>query len=268
MIATFPFTLQAGETYTVIANGVLDPAAFAPNPDGRETAFGLWAKPMTRMAAEDPASVEFFVGHGATDAPAVDIWARNVGKLVPDAKYSDLTDYLAVPPASYVIDITPAGTETIVASFLLDVSGLSGGAATILASGFLDPSSNQDGAAFGLIAVLPDGSVVEPKVVTSTEEFGAEVPATFRVNGNYPNPFNPSTNVQFDLPSASTVNLQVFDMLGRQVLATAPAELAAGANQQIRINAIDLPSGTYVYRVSATSAGTERFDTGTMLLLK
>jgi hypothetical protein len=271
-IATFPFTLQAGETYTVIANGVLDPTAFAANPDGRETAFGLWAKPMSRMSADDPASVEFFVTHGATDAPAVDVAATVFGKtsalIVENAAYGDITEYIPVPPASYILDVKVAGTETIAASFLLEADGLAGGSAAVLASGFLDPTANNGGEAFNLIVVLADGTVIEPRVVTASEELGAEVPATFRVAGNYPNPFNPTTNVQFDLPTASTVSLQVFDMLGRQVLATQPTELSAGAAQNIRVNAVDLPSGTYVYRVTATSAGTEMFDTGTMLLLK
>jgi hypothetical protein len=268
VIASFPVTLDMDRTYTIVANGVLDPSSFAANPDGRETGFTLWIKADTREAADDAGMIDFFAAHGSSDAPTVDVVARGVATLVDSAAYGDITDYLSVPPASFILDVRPAGDPTIVAAFDLDLTGLAGGAAAIVASGFLDPSSNQEGPAFGLIAVLPDGSVVEPKIVTATEEFGAEVPGTFRVDGNYPNPFNPSTNVRFDLPSASTVNVQVFDMLGRQVLSTPPTELAAGAVQSIRINAIDLPSGTYVYRVSAKSAGTEVFDTGTMLLLK
>ena len=45
IIATFPVTLAVNETYAVIANGVLDPDQFAPNPDGRSIGFTIpmWA---------------------------------------------------------------------------------------------------------------------------------------------------------------------------------------------------------------------------------
>jgi hypothetical protein len=267
VIAEFPVTLQAGETYTVIATGVLDPGSFASHSEGADIGFTLWIKPMTRVAAEDPSSVEFFVTHGATDAPAVDVVARGVGPLVEGAAYGDITDYAAVPAGSYVLDIQPAGSEAIVASFLLDVSSLEGGAAAILASGFLDPSANQNGSAFGLIAVLPDGTVVQPAVVTSTEG-ATELPESFSVLGNYPNPFNPSTNIRFDLPVAATVSVQVFDILGRNVLATPPSNLSAGADQSIQIDAQSLSSGTYVYRVTATAGADEMVDSGRMLLVK
>jgi len=266
-IAQFPVTLQAGETYTVIANGVLDPDGFAANPDSRETAFTLFVKAGTREEASDAGSVEFFALHGATDAPAVDVIARGVGTLIAGAAYGDLTDYLAVPPASYVLGVAPAGTGTPVASFALDVSALAGGAAAVVASGFLDPSSNSDGPGFALYVYLPDGSRVDPAVVTSTED-RTEIPAQFRVNGNYPNPFNPSTSVDFDLPASADVSVEVFDMLGRKVLATPSQTRTAGTSQAIRVDASALPSGSYVYRVVAKGAEQEYAGLGRMLLIK
>ena len=162
IIATFPVTLMAGETYAVIANGVLDPSGFAVNPDGRDIGFTLFAKAPAREAAMDMSMVEFFALHGSTDAPTVDVIARGVATLVDDAAYGDMTGYLAVPPASYILDVTPGSdNSTIVASFEADLSGLAGGAAVVFASGFLSPVDNQAGPAFGLFAALPDGSVVE-----------------------------------------------------------------------------------------------------------
>ncbi|NNE34955.1 MAG: DUF4397 domain-containing protein, partial [Rhodothermales bacterium] len=159
-IATFPVTLANNETYVVVANGVLDPSSFASNPDGRATAFNLWIKAMAKEAVHSN-SFEFFVVHGASDAPGVDVVARNVATLVPGARYGDITDYIEVPTGKYKLDINAGGTETTVASFALDASGFAGKTAVVLASGFLDPSVNQNGDAFGLIAAFADGSVAE-----------------------------------------------------------------------------------------------------------
>ncbi len=167
IIATFPVTLMADETYVAVANGVLDPAGFAANPDGRDIGFTLFTRAGAREAAMDMGEVDFFALHGSTDAPTVDVIARDVATLVDDAAYGDITDYLSVPPSSYVLDVTPGGdNSTIVASFEADLSGLAGGAAVVFASGFLNPAANQDGAAFGLFAALSNGTVVEFPALT------------------------------------------------------------------------------------------------------
>lgn len=168
VIASFDFTLQANETYVAIASGVLDPSTFAANPDGVATGFEILVKAMARESAMDASSVEFFALHGSPDAPTVDVIARDVATLVDDAPYTAMTDYLAVPPASYLLDVTPGmDNETIVATFQADLSGLAGGAAVVFASGFLNPADNQNGPAFGLFAALPDGNVVEFPAITT-----------------------------------------------------------------------------------------------------
>lgn len=160
-LATFDVTLADGGTYVVIANGVLDPADFAGNPDAVSTGFTLFVKDLARETASSGSVVEFFALHGATDAPTVDVIARGVATLVPDAGYGDLTGYVSVPPGVYTLDVTPGNDNaTVVASFQADLSGLAGGAAVVFASGFLSPADDQNGPAFGLFAALPNGTVV------------------------------------------------------------------------------------------------------------
>ncbi|MBD3178310.1 MAG: CHRD domain-containing protein, partial [Candidatus Latescibacteria bacterium] len=65
ILATIPVTLTADKTYVAVANGVLDPAGFSANPDGRDIGFTLFAKEGAREAAMDMGSVEFFALHGA-----------------------------------------------------------------------------------------------------------------------------------------------------------------------------------------------------------
>ena len=169
-IASFSYTLEDGQRYIAVANGVLNPALFAANPEGAATAFNTLVKADVMEAAGTPGNVDFFVLHGATDAPAVNVFARGVAQLVTGAEYTNFTDYISVPAGSYIVDITPAGAVIpVVAAFTADLSGLGGGTAAVMASGFLNPAANQDGPAFALIAVLNDGTVITlPAAPTAT----------------------------------------------------------------------------------------------------
>ena len=262
-LANFQVTLNAGEAYVAIANGVLNPANFAANPDGQSTAFNLWIKTLAREAGSG-GNVEFFALHGATDAPGVDITARGVATLVDNAIYGDITDYIAVPPASYILDVTDSTGAVTVASFVADLSGLADGAAAVFASGFLTPSANQNGSAFGLFAALANGTVVEfPAEVTSVSEIPSQLPDRFELSQNYPNPFNPSTEIVFSLPSEQFTRVVVYNSLGQEVARLAEETFDAGV-YRLTFEAAGLPSGTYFYRIEAGSFT----STKKMMLLK
>jgi hypothetical protein len=72
----------------------------------------------------------------------------------------------------------------------------------------------------------------------------------YALHGNYPNPFNPVTEIAYDLPEAGTVSLKVFDLMGREVAVLVDGEKPAGQHT-IRFDARDLPSGVYVCRMTA-----------------
>jgi len=167
VIASFTFNLLAGEKYIAIANGVLNPANFAPNPDGVNTAFNIFVKTMAQEESKINGNIEFAVMHGSTDAPTVDIVARGIATLVNDAPYTAITDYISVPAADYTIDIKDATGTVTVATFRAPLSGLANGAAFVLASGFLNPAANQNGKAFSVLAVLPDGTVIQLPAITT-----------------------------------------------------------------------------------------------------
>ncbi len=75
-IATIPVTLAAGKTYVAIANGVLDPTAFAANPSARPIGFNLYARDGIREKSNWNSTVDLIAFHGATDAPTVDVRIR------------------------------------------------------------------------------------------------------------------------------------------------------------------------------------------------
>ncbi len=154
-VFTRSYTLPAGSRTQLVANGVLAPASFAPNPDGRATAFDLLVGG-DALEAGAAGAVRVRVVHGATDAPTVDV-RSGATVLVNDAAYHDVTGYLSVPPASYRLGVTLAD-GTPVTAFTADLSAAGGGAVTVLASGFLTRSTNQNGPAFGLLAVFPNGT--------------------------------------------------------------------------------------------------------------
>src|SRR5690606_22396137 len=95
--------------------------------------------------------------------------------------------------------------------------------------------------------VLTIGTGDETQPVSAEPDGG--LPQAFRLHGNYPNPFNPSTTLRFDLPEASDVHVEVFDLLGRRVLTTSPRSLPAGASRTLSLDAGTLASGAYLYRI-------------------
>ena len=95
-----------------------------------------------------------------------------------------------------------------------------------------------------------------------------EVPSGFALHGNFPNPFNPSTNVLLDLATDANVAVEVFDLAGRQVLSVPTQRMQAGTRQAVRIDAKNLASGVYFYQVNI-NAGSKNFaQNGKMVLMK
>ncbi len=77
------------------------------------------------------------------------------------------------------------------------------------------------------------------------------MPKQFALHQNFPNPFNPSTTIRFDLPERSQVKLVIYDMLGREIATLLDGTLAAGY-QSIEWKA-NVATGLYFYRIEAVS---------------
>ncbi len=79
------------------------------------------------------------------------------------------------------------------------------------------------------------------------------LPESFTVYENYPNPFSESTLLVVDLPWSVTLDIEVFDLIGRSVLVQPSVDLTAGWHQTIRLEGTSLPSGVYFYTIHANS---------------
>ncbi|HKI45405.1 MAG TPA: T9SS type A sorting domain-containing protein, partial [Balneolales bacterium] len=75
-------------------------------------------------------------------------------------------------------------------------------------------------------------------------------PTRTALNANYPNPFNPTTVISYQLAKESHVHLTVWNILGRQVTSLVDANQQMGAHQ-VTFNASQLSSGVYFYRLQA-----------------
>ncbi len=104
-------------------------------------------------------------------------------------------------------------------------------------------------------------------VVTDIED-DSELPSEFALQGNYPNPFNPSTTIRFDLPQTADISVTVVDLVGREVMFVPTATFDAGSNRSIQIDAASLSSGIYMYRVVAQMQDGLQIKVGSMTLIK
>ena len=94
------------------------------------------------------------------------------------------------------------------------------------------------------------------------------VPETFALHANYPNPFNPTTTISYDLPKRSQVTLGIYDLLGKQIKTLVNQSQDAGNKIAMWDGTDDLgrpvSAGVYLYQIQAG----EFTQTRKMLLLK
>ena len=74
----------------------------------------------------------------------------------------------------------------------------------------------------------------------------------FKLEQNYPNPFNPTTTISYQIPDFSFVSIKVYDVLSNEVTTLVNEEKLAGS-YEVEFDAIDLPSGIYIYRLEAAN---------------
>ncbi|MDR3666797.1 MAG: T9SS type A sorting domain-containing protein [Ignavibacteriaceae bacterium] len=95
----------------------------------------------------------------------------------------------------------------------------------------------------------------------------------FNLLQNFPNPFNPSTKITYNLPYKANVKLEVFNIIGEKIVQLVNAEQSAGTHSVDFNSSLinkNLPSGIYIYRIVANnnSDGNSFVDTKKMILLK
>lgn len=111
---------------------------------------------------------------------------------------------------------------------------------------FSDPYSGQGTVSYRLKQIDFDGTSVFSEVVT----VDLSTPTEFKLNQNFPNPFNPSTTVSFTIPKASAVKLIIYNQIGQKVGELVNKNLEAGS-YSYNWNAENHSSGMYFYELQA-----------------
>ncbi len=88
--------------------------------------------------------------------------------------------------------------------------------------------------------------------VVGINQTSNEIPKMYFLSQNFPNPFNPGTNIKFDIPNDALVNITVYDMTGREVSVIVNESMAAG-RYEVSFDASHLSSGMYFYKLTAGS---------------
>ena len=102
--------------------------------------------------------------------------------------------------------------------------------------------------------------------ITAVDRSKGDLPETFTLFTNYPNPFNPTTTIEYQLPKSDVVTLTVYDMLGNEVKILHDGLLQSAGRHKIKFNGDGLSSGIYLYRL--TTKGNSSSLVNKMILLK
>ncbi len=99
--------------------------------------------------------------------------------------------------------------------------------------------------AVGVNGTVLYGTVSSPTSIGNAQDRTMD----YRLHQNFPNPFNPSTTIEFSLPNRGNVRLAVLDHLGREIAVLTEREYLAGTHS-CQFSGAELPSGVYMYRLS------------------
>jgi hypothetical protein len=185
---------------------------------------------------------------------------RGKAVIIADGNSVSISPKDFVPNADYIIrgelNIVASGSISIGAehSFVVEKSGkvsLHAHSSIWIGSGFIV----ENGASYS--ATIDDAPTVAQTETISMNQSGLSTnadspfPTTYALHDNYPNPFNPSTRISYDLPEQTHVRLIVFNSLGQEIVALVN-EIQAAGYKTVEFDAGNLPSGFYIYQFQSS----------------
>ncbi|MEX2116290.1 MAG: T9SS type A sorting domain-containing protein [Bacteroidota bacterium] len=181
---------------------------------------------------------------------ALELSIENSSMLAADhvtVTTSDVPSWLRLAPANRAIDRI-AGRENAVVRFSLSIEESA-------------PVGQEH--RLSLVVSTASGMSWKKEVLISVAP-----PASFELLQNFPNPFNPSTTIAYQLPAESNVSVKIFDLLGREVAILANGPQQAGRHD-VSWDGTRQASGMYVYElVAETAGGKQTVIRRTMMLVK
>ena len=107
-------------------------------------------------------------------------------------------------------------------------------------------------ASYTLANIYNDNITLAKKNFNKVNFSGSEIPTTYDLAQNFPNPFNPSTTIRYQIPQDGIVTLKIYDILGSEVATLVNEEKVAG-KYEVNFNASSLASGVYIYKIQSIS---------------
>lgn len=208
------------------------------------------------LIASDPeglkdSTLAIFTVYALNDAPVV--------TKIPDQSIMVGNSFTPIYLDSYVFDVDDPDSDIVWTAF----------GAVELQVQILDriatitpPTSEWTGSETIIFYAKDSGQLVGNSITvftvrsqTGVSEREETIPNEFALHPNYPNPFNPETTIQFDIPKSSQVRLTIFNHLGQRVKALVN-ELKSPGSYQVNWNGRDdagrkVSSGVYIYRIEA-----------------
>lgn len=105
-------------------------------------------------------------------------------------------------------------------------------------------------AGYALANIVSDNTTLAKKNFNKVNFTGSEIPITYDLEQNFPNPFNPSTTIRYQIPQDGIVTLKIYDILGAEVKTLVNEEKIAG-KYEVNFNASSLASGVYIYKIQS-----------------
>lgn len=118
-------------------------------------------------------------------------------------------------------------------------------------------------ASYTLANIITDNTTLAKKNFNKVNFMGSEIPITYELSNNFPNPFNPSTTIRYQIPQDGIVTLKIYDILGSEV-ATLVNEQKVAGRYEVNFNSSVLASGVYIYKIQSGSF----INSKKMILLK
>ena len=196
-----------------------------------------------------------------TLTPATDFYFSNIYRVVQ--KSNPDTALTNADAVNFKVELVKANTNQVIGTFdnitynennlekyanidyEVDCSGITAG------EYFLRLITSVNGNAdYALANIVNDNTTLEKKNYNKVNFTGNEIPASYSLAQNFPNPFNPSTTIRYQLPENGMVTLKIYDILGSEV-ATLVNEQKAAGRYEVNFNASSLASGVYIYKIQA-----------------
>jgi len=229
----------------------------------------FWARGSSRTAA--PNSSNLRVGKHVGEDPDQNRANETIGYLVMESGSGviETTSYSAglgsdivksvtnAPPYNYSVSGLSSSEGAIVSAAAMD--GNDGGwpllyGSSAVSSTSLSVAFDEDQVAntershtTEQVAYMVIGTPAVAKAVASNDEQAEELPTEVTL-GNYPNPFNPTTNIHFTLTESNNVRLTVYNMIGQEVAVLVNGFKKAGKHD-VTFDAANLSTGVYIYRL-------------------